>query len=161
MKRLWTACAFLCLASACSGEEAKMQPEKLPLHVRTDREELAKRLRLPPDIQNVRWLTIRLGNPDGSRLVPGPTDTALWAWLEADDATWEELRKTLEPPKFRRVNLRCDIAETLGVPIKDSTAFGCHVADEVFGANDFAFAYPGSGRAARVEGGVLVWASTH
>jgi hypothetical protein len=60
---------------------------------------LAQRVRLPVGVSAARWF-VRARRPPGSRLVPGPTDTVLIAYVTLTPSGWAAaapLIKQLEP----------------------------------------------------------------
>jgi hypothetical protein len=57
---------------------------------------LGKLIRLPPGVLAARWLT-RPVRPPGSRLVPGPTDFVLAAYLTLPPGAWSSASPALRP----------------------------------------------------------------
>ena len=62
--------------------------------VSTDLSKLRELIVVPPGVASARWL-IRPLRPEGSRLVPGPMDTILIAYLETSAKFWAEQAASL------------------------------------------------------------------
>ncbi len=71
----------------CEGGSAPSGPAA-PV-VSTDLARLRTLVAIPPGVISARWL-VRPLRPEGSRLVPGPTDTLLLAYLETAPTFWSE-----------------------------------------------------------------------
>lgn len=70
--------------AACDSPASTPAPS-----VSTDLAQLRTLVAVPPGVTSARWL-IRALRPEGSRLVPGPTDTILLAYLETAPNFWSE-----------------------------------------------------------------------
>ncbi len=71
-----------CCSLACDDEEAPSTPT-----VSSDLSALRRLFPVPDGVTSARWL-VRARRPPGSRLVPGPTDTLLFAYLETAPDFW-------------------------------------------------------------------------
>lgn len=77
--------SLLVLTSGCELEATPSSGGSRPLSAQTDLAKLRTVLRLPEGIERARFLVKPL-RPQGSRLVPGPTDTLLLVWLQPSAA---------------------------------------------------------------------------
>jgi len=90
-------------------------------------------------------------------------DTVLWAVLVVDDADWEALRQQLKSPSHGSVGLPLPVLQALDArpPGETKSSASGTLELDVFDATSLAGPYyPSGAHAARIEGGVLVWATT-
>ena len=85
---------FVVCFSACGS--AVQTPENISVEVtiRTDAEELAKKIKLPVQPSKLKWIEKRLGSSASDRM-PGPSDHMLIAQLHFDDAGKKRLLEAL------------------------------------------------------------------
>lgn len=86
--------------SACGSAVQTPGNKSVEVTIRTDAEELAKKVKLPVQPSKVKWVEKRLGSSASDR-VPGPSDHMLIAQLYFDDAGKKRLLETLTTSEAR------------------------------------------------------------
>ena len=95
---------------------------KPTLTLRTDVEPLTRRLNLPKQIQNVRWVAVSPVQDTGS--VPGRTDFyEVYAYLQMDEGEWATLNQTGGEPASRDAITIPEGAAKVIVPSTDAGNF--------------------------------------
>ena len=84
---LLTLAILATVPTGCDNSTAPAVP--VEPEVSTDLALLRTLVSVPPEVTSARWLVRPLRGP-GSRLVPGPTDTILIAYLETSPRFWSE-----------------------------------------------------------------------
>lgn len=102
---LFLLCVLGCGACTSSHDlDANREPgmPKLEAHLNSDG--LRRYVDLPTGVRMVRWIIVPTGTAYGA---PGPTDYALWAYVEGIE------KPVLEKAQSAAVELRVDVAEAL------------------------------------------------